>query len=91
MLGLRTRVGLDLAGLEARFGVELWRPNRARLERWSEAGWVEIPRPGRLRPTPAGLAVADHLAATLELPSDRTAIQPERTAASANGRLAIQP
>ena len=67
MLGLRTSDGVDLAALERRFGLPLIARNESRVEQWCGAGWVQA-ADGRLQPTPRGLAVADHLAASFELP-----------------------
>lgn len=71
MLGMRTTAGIDLSALERRFGVDLWQRNRQRLERWQRAGWM-MAEAGRVRATPAGMAVADHLTTTLELPAAAT-------------------
>lgn len=67
MLGLRTALGVDLALLRERSGIDLWARNSERLERWQGEGLVEVAS-GRLRPTRRGFAVADRLAAELELP-----------------------
>ena len=72
MLGLRTAPGVDLEELEARYGVDLRAPNHRRLEALeAEAlvrpGWAA----GRLALTLEGLAVADGIAASLEVPSRR--------------------
>ncbi len=67
MLGLRTTEGVDLGALERRFDVSLAALNESRIERWRDRGWVRT-EGSRLLPTPRGLAVADHLAAGLELP-----------------------
>jgi oxygen-independent coproporphyrinogen-3 oxidase len=71
MLGLRTTTGVDLGSLETRFGVSLMGQNAVRVEGWLEAGWVRIDG-SRLLPTPRGLAVADRLAASFELPAGAT-------------------
>ena len=65
-LSLRTTAGIDLAGVEHRFGVDLIGPNAAVVERMKGAGLIEKD-PERLVPTLAGLAVADHLAASFEI------------------------
>lgn len=66
MLGLRTRDGVDLARIRDRWGVDVETPNASRIGEWSAAGWIE--REGSvLRPTITGLAVADRLAAELEV------------------------
>ncbi|HVT61334.1 MAG TPA: radical SAM family heme chaperone HemW [Thermoanaerobaculia bacterium] len=66
MLGLRTTDGIDLGRFRARFGCDLLGRNRQLVERLTAAGLLEA-RPGRLVPTPAGLAVADALAGAFEL------------------------
>ena len=66
MLGLRTTEGVDLQALKARWGIGVARSNRQRLEDWSERGFVELDG-ARLVPTLDGLAIADGLAAGLEL------------------------
>ena len=65
-LKLRTTAGLDLAGVERRFGVELAGPNGAVVERLKKAGLLESDAE-RLVPTLKGLAVADTLAASFEI------------------------
>ena len=60
-LGLRTRQGVDLGAFKRRFGSDLVREKRKILKTLSEEGLVEI-RDGFLRPTRAGMAVADSLA-----------------------------
>lgn len=64
MLGLRTAAGVDLPELRDRWGVDLLGDNEALLERWSEEGLVEIDG-DRVRPTLAGMAVAEGLAGAL--------------------------
>jgi oxygen-independent coproporphyrinogen-3 oxidase len=66
MLRLRTAAGLDLAAVRARFGVDLLVLNRVLVERLVADGRLELAGE-LLRPTPAGLAVADGLAAGLRL------------------------
>ncbi|MCB1054679.1 MAG: radical SAM family heme chaperone HemW [Acidobacteria bacterium] len=65
-LGLRTAAGLDLEAVRRRWGVDLAALNRERFAAWVEAGFVDRAG-GVLRPTPRGLAVADGLAASVEL------------------------
>lgn len=67
MLGLRTRAGVDLARIAERYGVDLLDANRARIERYQAEGLLRLVGQ-RLEPTVAGLAVADGLAGSLELP-----------------------
>lgn len=65
-LKFRTTAGLDLAGIERRFGVELTRPNAEVVERLRATGFVERDAE-RLVPTLKGLAVADTLATSFEI------------------------
>ncbi len=66
MLGLRTRDGLDLPRLTDRYGLDLMRSNRELIGRWIEEGLVA--EYGHcLRPTIRGMAVAEGLAASLDL------------------------
>ncbi len=67
-LKLRTTAGLDLAGIERRFGVELAGRNAEVVERLKETGLVES-HAERLVPTLKGLAVADTMAASFEIAS----------------------
>ncbi|MHB8908785.1 MAG: radical SAM family heme chaperone HemW [Syntrophales bacterium] len=60
-LGLRTRQGVDLADFKRRFGSDLVREKGGILKTLAEEGLVEI-RDCFLRPTRAGMAVADSLA-----------------------------
>ena len=66
MLGLRTQDGADLQEIARRWGVDLAAKNAARIAGWIEAGLL-AKVPGKLVPTLAGFAVADRLAAELEL------------------------
>ncbi|MCH7826221.1 MAG: radical SAM family heme chaperone HemW [Acidobacteria bacterium] len=67
-LKLRTTAGVDLAGIERRFGVELAGPNAEVVERLKETGLLESDTE-RLVPTLKGLAVADTLASSFEIAS----------------------
>jgi len=69
MLGLRTTDGVDLVRLGEVLGGDLRQGNAARLDQMLEAGLVRLDG-SWLKPTTAGLAVADGLAAALELPGD---------------------
>jgi oxygen-independent coproporphyrinogen III oxidase len=60
-LGFRTRRGICLETFKIRYGRDLLADKRDMIERLSEEGLVEI-RNGFLRPTRAGMAVADSLA-----------------------------
>jgi oxygen-independent coproporphyrinogen-3 oxidase len=66
MLGLRTRDGLDLRRLVERYGLDLMRSNEKLIKSWVQEGLLEE-SDHRLRPTIRGLAVAEGLAASLEL------------------------
>lgn len=60
-LGLRTRAGVDLERLKRLYGRDLLREHARVLEEYRRNGLIEI-SDGRLRPTRAGMAVADGLA-----------------------------
>ncbi|MBU4583520.1 MAG: radical SAM family heme chaperone HemW [Proteobacteria bacterium] len=60
-LGFRTRRGIFLEAFKIRYGRDLLADKRDMVERLSAEGLVEI-RDGFLRPTRAGMAVADSLA-----------------------------
>ncbi len=60
-LGFRTKRGVDLGDFKRRFGCDLVKEKRKILKTLAEEGLVEI-RDGFLRPTRAGMAVADSLA-----------------------------
>ena len=69
-LRLRTTDGLDLAGFAARHGTAVVESNRARFRNWRERGLVsfhEDTEDAILRPTLDGLAVAEALAAEVDL------------------------
>ncbi len=66
MLGLRTADGIDLARFEQRFGFDLAAANRSTVERAVADGLLRH-RDGRLAPTTEGFAVADGLAASLDV------------------------
>jgi oxygen-independent coproporphyrinogen-3 oxidase len=66
MLGFRTKRGLDLDSLETRFGVRLLEWNRALVDRLVEEGLIHVTS-SWLRPTLAGMAVADGLAGKFAL------------------------
>ena len=73
MLGLRTVDGVDLERLKLKCGVDLLAHNRQRIASWVEDGLV-LSIGKRLVPTSSGLAVADRLAASLDLSSIHTRI-----------------
>ena len=60
MMGLRTREGVDVAGLEAATGLKLWERLRPAAERLAEAGLLEVGK-GRLVPTAGGLDLVHSL------------------------------
>ena len=69
-LRLRTTDGLDLAGFAARHGTAVVELNRARFRNWRERGLVSFHEGSEgtiLRPTLDGLAVAEALAAEVDL------------------------
>ena len=61
MLGLRTADGVDLEGIERDFGLDLPASRAKQIERWVVEGLMTQEH-HRLRPTVAGMAVADRLA-----------------------------
>ena len=60
-LGLRTRKGIDLVQYQRRYGCDLMEEKGPVLKELSRTGLIEIGH-GRIRPTCAGMAVADSLA-----------------------------
>lgn len=66
MLGLRTREGVDLDRIHTRWGLDLTTQNAARIQSWQQEGLLEKVS-DRLRPTLRGFAVADRLAAEIEI------------------------
>lgn len=66
MLGFRTAAGVDLGRLQDQYGVDLLCRNAALIDRFSATGHLELDG-GRLRPTLAGLAIADTLARSFNL------------------------
>jgi len=70
MLRLRTRDGLDFDDVAERFHVDLLQCNRELVDRLCDEKLVELSG-RRLRPTVEGLAVADSLATSFEMPGDR--------------------
>lgn len=66
MLGLRTRDGADLERIRERWGVDVAARNGERIAAWQREGFLQ-PVADRLEPTLRGYAVADRLAAELEL------------------------
>jgi len=66
MLGLRTYDGVDLEKLQRDYGVDLLAENLSTIEGFENSGHVRLEN-GRLRPTAAGLAIADSLVRNLSL------------------------
>jgi oxygen-independent coproporphyrinogen-3 oxidase len=66
-LGLRTTDGVDLEALRDQFSVDLFEANRRLLDDLRTEGLVTVDG-ARVRPTVAGLAVADGLVRSFELP-----------------------
>ena len=60
-LGLRMKKGIDLAGYHSRYGCDLMKEKGPVLKQWEDAGLIEIDG-NVIRPTRAGMAVADALA-----------------------------
>ena len=70
MLGLRTTAGIDLGEMGARFGIDLVEINRELIANLAHEGLVELARSGHtIVPTLRGLAVADALARSFDIPS----------------------
>ncbi len=68
MLGLRKREGADLGEIRNRWGIDLYADprNRARIAGWQAEGLLQ-PGGEKLVPTLRGFAVADRLAAEIEI------------------------
>ncbi|MGB5297011.1 MAG: hypothetical protein WBP34_18870 [Thermoanaerobaculia bacterium] len=66
MLGLRTYDGVDFDNLPGGLGPALWRDNRATIDELVKRGLATVDR-SRVRPTLAGLAIADTVARSLDL------------------------
>lgn len=60
-LGLRMKKGIDLAQYHSRYGCDLMKERGPVLKQWAAAGLIEIDD-SMIRPTRAGMAVADALA-----------------------------
>ena len=67
MVGLRTYAGVDLGRLRSRFGVDLIDSNLALVERLESEGLVALEQ-DHLLPTLRGLAVADGIASSFDIP-----------------------
>ncbi len=66
MLGFRTAAGVNLDRVRQRFGVDLLVENGPVVDRFCESGHIEV-KGSRLRPTLAGLAIADTLARSFDV------------------------
>jgi oxygen-independent coproporphyrinogen-3 oxidase len=66
ILGLRSAAGIDLAGFERRFGIDLASANRRAVEGFVADGFLTVEGTA-LRPTVAGMAIADAMARTLDV------------------------
>ena len=66
MLGFRTSAGVDHDRLRERFGIDLLAQNSRVIDRFCESGHIEADG-SQLRPTLAGLAIADTLARSFVL------------------------
>ncbi len=67
MLGLRTPLGVDLDELGGSLGSDLWEINRSLIDELAATGLLGVEE-RRLRPSLAGLAVAEAMACRFELP-----------------------
>lgn len=67
MLGIRTTDGIDLDALRTTTGVDVASANADLLRELQAEGWASM-QGALVRPTAAGLALADHLARRFELP-----------------------
>lgn len=75
LLGLRTRGGIDLKAVARDTGVDLEPANTDRFARWAREGLV-VRAGSVLRPTTAGMAVAEGLARDVEVPAPAAAALP---------------
>jgi putative oxygen-independent coproporphyrinogen III oxidase len=66
MLGLRTTDGVDLTRIRERNGIDLLESNTTTIDRFCKSGHLHVDG-GRLRPTLAGLAIADTLARSFDI------------------------
>jgi len=66
VFGLRSVEGIDLGSLERRFGVELLAANRRKVESFETIGHLRV-EGSSLRPTMAGMAIADAIARSLDV------------------------
>jgi len=66
MLGLRTTDGVDLIRIRESHGIDLLADNAETIDRFCDSGHLRV-EDSRLRPTLAGLAIADTLARSFVL------------------------
>ena len=66
MLGLRTAAGVDLSDVAAQHGIDILKPNRGTIERLRDSGHLVVDG-STVRPTLAGMAIADAIARSLEV------------------------
>jgi putative oxygen-independent coproporphyrinogen III oxidase len=66
MLGLRTTDGVDLTKIRGRYGIDLQTDNAATIDRLCASDHLRV-EDGRIRPTLAGLAIAETLARSFVL------------------------
>ena len=66
IFGLRSSAGIDLAAFEQRFAVDLVSTNHDAVEEYESRGILKV-EGAKLRPTVAGMAIADAVARTLEV------------------------
>jgi len=66
MLGFRTYAGVDLSRFRVRFGFDLLETSASLVERFKDEGLLFL-EGDRLKPTIAGLAIADRLAVSFDL------------------------
>ena len=94
-LRLRTTDGLDLAGFAGRYGPAVVEGNRARFAGWQDRGLARFDRTAAgvfLRPTLDGLALADSLAAEVDLsPLESALDRPGRSGSRASRRPPALP
>jgi oxygen-independent coproporphyrinogen-3 oxidase len=70
IFGLRSVDGIDLAAFERRFGFDLLSANRRVVESFETSGHLRVDG-SSLRPTTAGMAIADAIAKSLDVPTSQ--------------------
>ncbi len=71
ILGLRTKEGVDLGALGRAYEVDLWQRNRNAIGGFRESGHLLVDGE-TIRPTIAGMAIADTLGRSIEIPETPT-------------------